>query len=94
MNAVATLAPRVGVVNGCEVLGIARASYYRYQARDNNPPLAARRFRSPLALNEAERQQVLELLHSERFVDQAPPPVYATLLDEGQYRCSVRTMYR
>jgi putative transposase len=45
-------------------------------------------------LSEAERQQVLELLHSERFVDQAPPVVYATLLDEGQYLCSVRTMYR
>jgi putative transposase len=94
MNAVAPLAPQVGVVNACEVLGVARASYYRYQARDDNPPLAAMRSRSPLALSEAERQQVLELLHSERFVDQAPPAVYATLLDEGQYRCSVRTMYR
>jgi len=94
MNAVATLAPQVGVVNACEVLGVARASYYRYQARDDNPPLSAMRSRSPRALSEAERQQVLELLHSERFVDQAPPTVYATLLDEGQYLCSVRTMYR
>jgi putative transposase len=94
MNAVATLAPQVGVVNACEVLGVARGSYYRYQARDDSPPLPAMRSRSPLALSEAERQQVLELLHSERFVDQAPPTVYATLLDEGQYLCSVRTMYR
>lgn len=94
MNTVATLAPRVGVVNACEGLGVARASYYRYQARDDNPPLPAMRPRSPMALSEAERQQVLELLHSERFVDQAPPTVYATLLDEGQYLCSVRTMYR
>jgi putative transposase len=94
MNAVATLAPQVGVVNACKVLGVARASYYRYQARDDNPPLSAMQSRSPLALSEAERQQVLELLHSERFVDQAPPAVYATLLDEGQYLCSVRTMYR
>ena len=94
MNAVATLAPQVGVVNACEVLGVARASYYRYQARDDNPLLPAMRSRSPLALSEAERQQVLELLHSERFVDQAPPAVYATLLDEGHYLCSVRTMYR
>ena len=60
MNAVATLAPQVGVVNACEVLGVARASYYRYQARDDNPPLAAMRSRSPLALSKAERQQVLE----------------------------------
>lgn len=41
MNAVATLAPQVGVVNACEVLGVARASYYRYQARDDNlPPIS------------------------------------------------------
>jgi putative transposase len=37
---------------------------------------------------------VLEILHGERFIDRAPPQVYATLLDEGQYLCSVRTMYR
>jgi putative transposase len=41
-----------------------------------------------------ERQEVLEVLHSERFVDQAPREVFAALLDEGQYLCSVRTMYR
>jgi putative transposase len=37
---------------------------------------------------------VLEVLHSERFVDVAPPEVYATLLDEGMYLASVPTMYR
>lgn len=41
-----------------------------------------------------ERQAVKDLLHSERFVDKAPLEVYATLLDEGIYVCSVRTMYR
>jgi putative transposase len=41
-----------------------------------------------------ERQQVLDLLHSERFVDTAPPEVVATLMDEGQFLCSERTMYR
>lgn len=34
------------------------------------------------------------MLHSERFVDQSPAEIYATLLDEGRYLCSVRTMYR
>jgi putative transposase len=33
-------------------------------------------------------------LHSERFVDKAPAEVWATLLDEGTYQCSIRTMYR
>jgi len=48
----------------------------------------------PRALGPAERQTVLAQLNSERFVDQAPAQVYATLLDEGHYLCSVRTMYR
>jgi putative transposase len=42
----------------------------------------------------AERQQVLEVLHAERFWDAAPAGVYATLLDEGVYLASVSTMYR
>ena len=95
MNAVTILAPRVGVVNACEVLGVARASYYRYQARDDNPPLPARRSRSPRALSEAERQQVLELLHSERFVDQAPPrstPPCLTKASTGA-RCARCTVF-
>lgn len=49
---------------------------------------------SPRALKEAEEQQVLAVLHSERFVDRSPGQVYATLLDEGSYLCSERTMYR
>jgi len=41
-----------------------------------------------------ERQAVLKHLHGERFRDHAPAQVYATLLDEGLYLCSIRTMYR
>ena len=48
----------------------------------------------PLALSDQEQQAVLDILHSERFIDKAPREIYATLLDEGIYRCSVRTMYR
>jgi putative transposase len=49
---------------------------------------------SPRALKPEEKQSVLEVLHSERFVDKAPHEIYATLLDEGIYHCSIRTMYR
>jgi putative transposase len=42
----------------------------------------------------AERQAVLDVLHSERFVDQSPAEVQATLLEEQTYLCSTRTMYR
>lgn len=45
-------------------------------------------------LSASERDQVLAVLHSDRFVDQAPQQIYATLLSEGQYLCSVSTMYR
>lgn len=56
------------------------------------PPAAASRH--PRALSPAERARVHEVLNSERFADCAPRTVYATLLDEQQYLCSWRTMYR
>ncbi len=74
----------------CAGLGIARASYYRSQ-RPTEP--VGERIH-PRALSVNEQQAVLGVLNSERFCDQAPGEVYATLLDEGRYLCSERTMYR
>ena len=48
----------------------------------------------PRALGPTERAAVLDVLHSPRFQDAAPAAVYATLLDEGTYLASERTMYR
>ena len=48
----------------------------------------------PRALSIAERTVVLDVLHSPRFQDAAPAAVFATLLDEGTYLASERTMYR
>jgi putative transposase len=48
----------------------------------------------PRTLSAPEKQEVLDTLHSERFQDKAPHEVYATLLDEERYLCSIRTMYR
>ena len=53
-----------------------------------------RRPRPQRALDTTERERVLSALHCERFVDKAPAQVWATLLDEGIYHCSIRTMYR
>jgi putative transposase len=76
-----------------EVFDVPRASLYRLrQPHPLGPP--APRPAPPRALTAAESDAVLEVLHSERFVDVAPKAVYATLLDEGQYLCSWRTMYR
>ena len=46
------------------------------------------------ALSEQQRQGVLDVLHSERFVDKSPAEVRAALFDEGRHLCSERTMYR
>ena len=78
----------------CDALGVSSATYYRRQQ-----PQPARVARSrpspPRALPAAEREHVLEVLHSERFVDSSPAQVSATLLDDDRkYLCSPRTMYR
>jgi putative transposase len=72
-------------------LGVSRASLSR---RRQPPRPPAPRPTPPRALDPVERQRVLATLDSERFLDQAPAQVHATLLDEGTYLCSPRTMYR
>jgi putative transposase len=94
MNAAEQLAPVVGTAPACTALAIPRASYYRRWSPLPAAAGAARRPRPARALSDAERQEVLEVLHWPRFVDKAPAEVYASLLDEGTYLCSVRTMYR
>jgi putative transposase len=91
MRAVEQLAEEVGAAPACLVLGLPRASLYR-QRRHVVSRLP--RPTPPRALSPSEKQVVLDTLHSERFIDQAPAEVHATLLDEGQYLCSPRTMYR
>ncbi len=79
----------------CAALGVSRATVQRRRSRSGTPPPAARPRPAPArALSGAQRQAVLDLLHAPRFADQAPAEIYATLLDEGVYHCSVRTMYR
>jgi putative transposase len=53
-----------------------------------------RRGRQPRALTQQEQQTVLDVLHSDRFADLAPAQIWANLLEESTYFCSVRTMYR
>jgi putative transposase len=94
MNTAGSLAKDVGVTSACDALVIPRASFYRWCGRDKHPKKDHDRPAPPLALTYDERKAVLNTLREERFVDQAPHEVYAALLDEGTYLCSVRTMYR
>lgn len=91
MTAAMDLRTEVPTTKACESLGLSRASFYR---RLNPAPELEPRPAPPLALRPEEKQSVLEVLHCERFQDDAPRQIYATLLDEGRYLCSIRTMYR
>ena len=93
MNAAADLSQDVGRKPACEALGVPRATFYRH-IRGKPAKCKGVRPNPPLALTLEERQHVVDILHSERFQDKAPYEIYATLLDEGQYHCSIRTMYR
>jgi putative transposase len=95
MDASLALAPGGGLTAACDALGVSRASVYRRRSRLAHPPAAPRaRPRPSRALATAERQAGLDLLRAPRFVDLAPAEVYATLLDEDVYHCSIRTLYR
>ena len=87
------LTPIVGTRPACRALGASPATIYR-RRRPPEPRPRKPRPRPARALSEAEREAVLETLHGERFVDSSPAAVWATLLDEGRYLCSERTMYR
>ena len=90
--AVAELAATVGVDRACAAMGVSRAGYYRHLRPKTS---GERRLSSPpWALSPEETADVLALLHSDRFVDMAPAEIVATLLDDGVYLCSERTMYR
>ena len=93
MPVMETLAERVGVKTACQALGVPRSSRYA-ACRPRVPKERAPAPPPPRALSAEEQGQVRETLNSQRFADQAPREVYATLLDEGHYVCSVPTMYR
>jgi putative transposase len=84
----------IGTRPACRALGASVATTYR-RRRPPEPPRASRPRPTPQrALSGPEREQVLEVLASERFADVSPEETWATLLDDGTYLCSTRTMYR
>ena len=93
MNAALKISTDVGKKSACESFDIPRASFYRYHSDNANKKDASPK-RPPLALDQNEKGEILNILHSEQYQDKAPYQVYAGLLDEGIYHCSIRTMYR
>lgn len=95
MRAAIELAGSTSHAAACQALGICKATYYRH-----NQPIAVQeapripRPKPPNALSPIERQAVLDQLHAENYVDLAPAEIWAALLEQEQYLCSIRTMYR
>ena len=88
-------APELGIAAACGAVGLPRATYYRHRPEQGGAPEESEPRPKPArALSDDERQVVLDMLHEPRFVDLPPTEIYAQLLDEEQYLCSVRTMYR
>ena len=97
-EAITLLAPRIGTRAACAASGVPQATWYRRHRtsppRPKPAPVPRAERLQPRALALAERQAILDALHSQRFADLAPAEVRATLLDEGTYLGSVSTYYR
>lgn len=84
-------------MGACKAVDISRSTFYRRWKQQDNLIVKKQRKRgsgSKIALSEEEREKIVALLHSEKYMDKSPSQVYASLLDEGVYICSIRTMYR
>jgi len=92
---VSDLATVVGRRCASRILDASRATSYR-RARAAAPvePLSPPRRASSRALTPSEVENVCAVLHQERFADRSVRSIYAVLLDEGEYLCSISTMYR
>lgn len=94
MSAAEELGKRAGVAPACRGLGVSRATLHRRRAARVRPRPQQPRAASPRALDQAERQAVLDVLNDEKYCDLSPAAIWAMLLDDGTYLCSIRTMYR
>ncbi len=91
------LAETLGLAMACDLLNMPRSAVYCARQAAGTPITSGAkpiRVSPGRALSQAEQDHVRQTLNSERFVDDAPREVYATLLDEGTYLCSPSTMYR
>lgn len=93
MDLVRSRDPIIPLKAACAALEVPRSTIYR---RLGAKPGARHgpRAPNPRRIPDEERTKIAELMHSERFIDQAPRQIYAELLDEQRYVASVRTLYR
>lgn len=97
MEAVAASHGQCPVRKACEALALAPRTFYAWKApprASGAPQEPASRRKHPRALTMAQKEYALSVLNSPRFSDLSASQSYATLLDEGVYLCSERTLYR
>ena len=94
MPALAQLRELIPTNAACRLLGVSRASLHRWEHPTYGPKPQPVARAHPSALTGPERDLVLAVLDEDRFADKAPEQVWAVLLDQGRYVCSVSTMYR
>lgn len=101
-------AKNTGVNRACNAIDLSRAGFYRLrhsqltpsrhqsqsQSQSQSMPRTSNLGALALALTPTQEEEILSALNSERFLDCSPRQVWATLMDEGVYLCSWRTMYR
>lgn len=92
MDAAVEVIDDVGVQPVVDALGLSRATFYRRR----QGPVPVRRPSAPpgRSLAVEERSKVLDVLRNEKNLDSSPAEVYSSLLSQGIYLCSIRTMYR
>jgi putative transposase len=90
METIEKRSPSLSLSSACDAIGFCRSSYYRLKAGFK----PAKRRNVPRALGVNERQEILDIMHEERFMDLPPGQIFNHLLDEGRYIASERTMYR
>ena len=93
MDGTRELAGQIGAKPACDATGASRATLYRAEAPRRFGPRRPRP-RPARALSAQEQRDVMDLLHTENFVDMAPRAIHGVLLEMGIYLCSARTMYR
>lgn len=78
----------------CKAMAIPRASWYRHSGSHSPKAITSEKRSSHRSLSAEEHERILSILNSEEYRDSSCEEVYASLLDQGIYHCSVRTMYR
>lgn len=79
----------------CEVLGVTRSHYYKsLQDKKSKTPKVTLRTAPRNKISPEERLEIIRILCSDDYSNLSPYQAYFQLLDDGQFLCSVRSMYR